>query len=385
MLVINGKIYTMEDDRIIDNGYLFIENGIIKKIGNMGDKLPYDKEITDAAGRYIFPGFIDAHSHIGMWEDGLCFEGDDGNESTDPSTPHLRAIDAVNTYDRCFAEAYESGVTTVITGPGSANPIGGQLIAMKTFGSYIDKMIIKNPVAIKMALGENPKAVYNGKSEAPMTRMATAGIIREQLYKAQRYYDDICDAENNDDVDLPEFDFKCEALIPLLKGDIKAHIHAHRRDDIITAIRIAKEFNINYVIVHGTEGYLIPEVLKENNCQVLSGPLLCDRSKPELKNLNPASAGVLSGNGIKTAIITDHPVIPVQYLATCAALAVREGMDKYSAIKAITVNAAEICDIADRVGSIKEGKDADFSVFSEFPLSVQAKPDMVFVDGKKVK
>lgn len=380
----NAVLHTMEGIDY-ENGWMTVENGVITGLGPMGicPQQP-GEEWLDLDGAHIYPGFIDAHTHLGMWEDGLTFEGDDGNEETDPITPHLRAIDALNPMDRCFREALESGVTTVITGPGSANPIGGQLAAIKTAGRCIDKMIVKAPVAMKMALGENPKTVYHGKNQTPVTRMATAALIREQLRKAERYLDDTERALAEEDFDPPEYDIKCEALLPLLRREIPAHIHCHRADDIFTAIRIAEEFQLDYVIVHGTEGHLITEELAEKKARVLSGPILCDRSKPELRNLTPACPGKLTEAGIQTALITDHPVIPIQYLPLCAGLAVREGMDPEMALRAITIEPARICGLDERLGSLAVGKDADFSVFRQNPLTIAAKPEKVFVGGREI-
>jgi imidazolonepropionase-like amidohydrolase len=243
-------------------------------------------------------------------------------------------------------------------------------------------MVLKAPVAIKMALGENPKTVYHGKNESPSTRMATAALIREQLFKAKRYQEDLERSRTDKDADPPEYDMKCESLLPALRGETEVHFHAHRADDIYTAIRIAKEFHLNYVIVHGTEGHLIAEDLKAEHARVLSGPFFTDRCKPELKNQTPACPGILSSHGILTAIITDHPVIPIQYLPMCAALAVREGMDHEEALKAITINPAKICGLDSRIGSIERGKDADLVIFREDPLSLTAKPEMVIVGGR---
>lgn len=384
MLLKNAALHTMEG-LDYENGWLASQNGVIVGLGPM-ETCPErpGEEWLDLEGAHVYPGFIDAHTHLGMWEDGLTFEGDDGNEETDPITPQLRAIDALNPMDRCFREALESGMTTVVTGPGSANPIGGQMAAVKTYGKCIDKMIVKAPLAIKMALGENPKSVYHGKNQTPVTRMATAALIREQLYKAQRYLDDVDKALAEEDVDMPEYDIRCEALLPLLRGEIQAHIHCHRADDIFTAIRIGEEFGLDYVIVHGTEGYLIADELAEKQARVLSGPILCDRSKPELRNLTPACPGKLCEAGVQTALITDHPVIPLQYLSLCAGLAVREGMDREAALRAITIEPARICGIDHRVGSLAVGKDADCVVFRQDPLTLAAKPERVFAGGQEV-
>lgn len=379
MLLIHGVIHTMAGEPIPD-GFLRAENGVITAVGAMPAEPAPGEEVIDVQGAGVYPGFIDAHSHLGMWEDGLVFEGDDGNEDTDPLTPQLRGIDALNPMDRCFTEACAGGVTTVVTGPGSANPIGGQMAAVKTYGKRIDKMIVKAPLAIKMALGENPKRVYHDKSRTPVTRMATAALIREQLYKAKNYMEKLDRAQKGEGTP-PEFDFKCEALLPALRREIQVHIHCHRADDIFTAIRIAKEFDLDYVIVHATEGYLIADEFKEEGARLLSGPFLSDRSKPELRNLTPACPGKLSGAGLPVAIITDHPVTPEQYLPALAGLAVREGMDYDEALRAITINPAKICGIDNRVGSLEAGKDADFTVYRTDPLSLSSKPEMVFCSG----
>ncbi len=385
MLLTNAKIYTMDSD-VIENGFIFIEGEKISKVGSMHELTVQDENTIDLGGQSVYPGFIDAHTHLGIFEDSLGFEGCDGNEYTDPLTPHLRGIDAVNPMDKCFKEALCAGITTIVTGPGSSNPIGGQLLAMKTMGTCIDDMLIKEPLAIKFAFGENPKVVYNEKSQAPMTRMATAAIIREQLNKAKRYLKDKDKAEKNpEEFDLPEYDAKCEALLPLLRKEIPAHIHAHRADDIFTAIRIAKEFDFNYVLVHATEGHLIAEKLKAENAKILSGPILSDRSKPELINLSTATPGILAHKEIEVALITDHPETPIQYLCMCAAMAIRDGMSHEDALKAITINAAKICGIADRVGSIACGKDADIVIFNDSPFDIMQKPYLVICNGVLIK
>lgn len=365
-------------------GDIRIANGKIAELGE-GLQPRAGEETLEARGLTAYPGFIDAHTHLGMWEDGLSFEGDDGNEETDPITPQLRAIDAVNPMDRTFEEACKAGVTTVITGPGSANPIAGQMAAVKTYGKRIDSMIIKEPLAIKMALGENPKSIYHGKDRSPSTRMATAALIREQLQKARRYLEDSRQAQEDDDCSEPEYDMRCEALLPALRREIQVHFHAHRADDMFTALRIAKEFDLDYVLVHGTEGYLIADELRQEGARVLCGPLLTDRSKPELRGLTPQAPGILAKAGLLTAIVTDHPVIPLQYLPLCAGLAVREGMNRLEALRAITCNPAKICGIADRVGSIEPGKDADLVLFEGDPLSLACKPSMVFAGGNQIR
>ncbi len=365
----NGYILTM-DKKAIKNGFVSFENGKITEIGEMSD-FKDSEESFDAEGGYVIPGLVDAHSHIGMWEDSLGAEGADGNEETDPITPQLRAIDAVNPMDRAFSEALAAGVTAVVTGPGSANPIGGTFTAMKTAGLRADDMIIAAEAAVKFAFGENPKSVYGEKKQFPSTRMGTAAAIREALIRARRYAED----------EEAEFDFKSECLARCLDGGMLVKAHAHRADDIFTAIRIAKEFNLKMTIEHCTEGHLIAEMLKEENIGVCVGPSLSDRSKPELSRLSYETAAALANAGLTVAIITDHPEIPEKHLPLCAAMAVRGGMDKTEALKAVTINAAKLCGIDDRVGSLTVGKDADIAVFDRFPLDFEANIRAVFVDG----
>jgi len=379
MNYINARIITCDEKfTIIEHGFIIEKDGHITSIGDIADFCA-DGECIDLKGRSVYPGFIDAHTHLGMWENGLGFEGDDGNESTDPVTPHLRALDAVNAYDYCFEEALASGVTTVMTGPGSANPIAGQALCIKTIGGRIDKKIVREPAAMKFALGENPKNTYHEQDESPITRMATAAIIREQLLLAKRYMDEKNAAET--DADLPDFDMKLESLVPVLTRELPAHFHCHRRDDIFTAIRIAEEFDLDYLLVHATEGYMVSEELAECGARVLAGPIICDRAKPELRNLSTSAPGVLEAAGIIPAIITDHPVVPIHYLTLSAGIAAREGLSRESAILGITRIPAQLLGIDKHVGSLEIGKDADFCVYSGDPLSVDAKPEMVVVDG----
>lgn len=386
ILIKNAHIFTMTEEKEIANGFIITDG---KKISSVGDMryCPTDlhTEVIDANGSIVTPGLVDAHSHIGMWEDSLDFEGSDGNEETDPITPHLRAIDAINPMDRAFSEAAEAGVTTVVTGPGSANPIGGQLLAMKTVGKCVDKMKLSETIAIKAAFGENPKSVYNDKSQTPSTRMAVAAQIREALFKATEYMERIESAENDEDDERPDFDIKCEALLPLLRKEIPLHAHVHRADDIFTAIRICEEFDIDLVLVHATEGYMICDELKEKGVPVLAGPILTDRSKPELRNMNEVNPFALTNAGIKTAIITDHPETPQKYLALCGAVAVRYGMNEYEAMRSITVTPAEICGLGDRIGKIAVGFDADIVIWSASPFDIMSKPVKVFCDGKEFK
>ncbi len=387
MIIKNVTIKTMAE-RDYDNGYVKVTDGVFSEIGDMRDFI-YEGECFDGQGAVMYPGFIDAHCHLGMFGDSLTFEGDDGNESTDPCTPNLRAIDSVNPLDRCFEDAVKAGVTAVCTGVGSANPIGGSFVIMKTFGSKrADSLAVKSPCAIKFALGENPKNVYNERDETPITRMAVAGIIREQLAKARRYREDMDEYERfkgtDSETSKPDYDAKCEALLPLFdeKNRLKAHFHCHRADDIFTAVRIAKEFELDYVLIHCTEGALIADELAEDDPAVVLGPLFGDRGKPELRSHSINTPKALFDNNIRFAICTDHPETPIQYLPLTAALAVKGGLDELTALKAITTQAAKIIGADDRIGSIEVGKDADFSLFERNPLELDSEPCFVSVGGK---
>ncbi len=377
----NGKIYTMAGE-VIENGSILIKNGKIQEVGK-NIIPPLDAKTIDAEGRMVLPGFIDAHCHLGMFEEGIGFEGSDGNESVDPVTPELRAIDGINPMDISFREAYEGGVTTAITGPGSANVIGGTFAAIKTYGTRIDNMIIKEPVAMKIAFGENPKRVYNGQNKSPITRMATASILRENLFKAKAYLDKKEKAE--DESKMPEFNMKLEALIPVLKKEIPLKAHAHRADDIYTSIRIAKEFDVEITLDHCTEGHLIVDELAKEGKSAIVGPTLGNRSKFELQNKSFDTPKILIEGGVKVAITTDSPVIPLQHLSLCAGLAHKAGLDEMEALKAITINPAEIIGLDDRLGSIEVGKDADIVIFDGNPIKdVDHQTYMTIIDGKIV-
>ena len=383
MLFYNAGIFTACAG-FIKNGYVLIKDGRIIDVGPM-EFCPKDEEAYDISGLTVYPGFVDAHCHIGMWEDGLSFEGDDGNEDTDPATPHLRALDAINPCDRSFKEAVEAGVTAVVTGPGSANPVAGQMVAIKTYGETADDMVIKAPAAMKFALGENPKNTYHGKDESPATRMATAAIIREQLKKAQRYQRDLLAMEEDEEADEPEIDVKSEALVSAIDRSIQSHFHAHRSDDIFTAVRIAKEYELDLVLIHCTEGYMNAQKIAAEKIPVVVGPLICTRTKPELANERDENAALLKKAGVEVAICTDHPEVPIQYLALSAGIAVRAGMDHSDAIRAITSVPAKILGLSDRIGSVAPGLDADLAIFKGDPLSVYEKPVWVITGGKIAK
>ena len=384
MLLQHGIVHTM-DGPVIPDGFVVFEGKTITAVGPM-EALPagYSGPVLDAAGGHILPGLVDAHCHLGLWGDGLGFEADDGNESTDPCTPHLRGLDGVNPLDRCFQEARRGGVTTVLTGPGSANPIAGQFLALKTTGRWVDEMVVKAPAAMKFALGENPKSVYNERKETPITRMATAALIRENLSKAQEYQAKQAKAQDDPDTDPPDFDPKLEALLPVLRGILPAHFHAHRADDIATAVRISREFGLNFAIVHGTEGYKVAPLLASAGVPVITGPCLTDRSKPELVGQTLDNPVLLTQAGVKVAICTDHPVIPIQHLPICAAMAVRAGMDPEDALAAVTRNPAEIAGLGDRLGVLAPGRDADIVVTQGHPLDWTCRLTAVFIDGAQV-
>lgn len=381
LLLKNGNVMTMAGPAFV--GDVAIENG---KIVAVGQSLSYsDAEVRDVTGMTVMPGIVDPHCHIGMWEDAMGFEGADGNECTNPITPELRAIDAINPYDRCFEEAAAGGVTTCVTGPGSANVIGGQFVAIKTHGDSVENMVLRFPVAVKAAFGENPKRVYNGKNQTPSTRMATAALMRKALIEAQEYNEKL-EKGKADPEKMPERNLGKEILARVIRRELPMKIHAHRADDILTAIRICREFKLRYTLDHCTEGYLITDKLKEalsEDCEgIIVGPLLTERSKIELKNLSFKAPKVLEQAGIEYAMMTVHPVTPEQYLPICTAVAVREGASEEGALKAITINAAKITGIADRVGSIEVGKDADIAVFSGHPFDFRSRCVLTLVNGK---
>lgn len=374
--IINANIMTA-DGSFIKGNVLFED-----KIISINGEIPENTEIIDAKGGFLTPGLIDAHCHLGMVGDSQGAESDDGNENSDPIMPHLRAIDAINPFDRGFDEARRAGVTCVVTGPGSANPIGGQFAAIKTSGICVDDMIVKAPVAIKIALGENPKMIYSDKDEAPLTRMGTMALIREALFKARDYSNSLYSSD--EDGDKVDFDMKNDALLPLIRKQIPAKVHAHRADDICSALRLAKEFDIKVTIEHCTDGEVISDILASKNVPVMLGPTLTDRSKPELQSLGFPIYKTLSDKGVSVAIITDHPEITIGNLRLMAQLAVKNGMDREKALLAITSNAANNCYISDKVGLIKEGLDADFALFDSHPLDFMSENVLTIINGKTV-
>lgn len=381
LLIKNAKIYTMADE-IIENGCILVEDGKIKEVGT-DCVAPLDAQVIDAAGMNVFPGFIDAHCHIGMWEEGIGFEGADGNEMTDPITPNMRAIDALNPRDEAFENAIKGGITTAATGPGSANVIGGVFSVIKLHGNRIDDMIVKETLAMKCAFGENPKRVYNDKKMTPSTRMGTAAKLRETLAKTVEYRDKKL-AAAGDASKMPTYDMKLEAMLPVINKEIPLKAHAHRADDIFTSIRIAKEFDVLLTLEHCTEGHLIADQLAKEGYPAIIGPSFGNKSKFELNQKTFDTPGIMHKAGVKIAIMTDSPVIPLEYLPMCAALAHKAGLDEMEALKCISINAAEILGVDDRIGSIAVGKDADLVIWNGHPFDLQATVSHTLVNGKVV-
>ena len=375
----NGWVH----DAVHEEPYLadvLAENGKITAIGQ-NLIVPQDCEIIDATDKNVYPGFVEAHCHMGLDGSGIGFEGDDCNEMTDILTPQLRAIDGINPMDPTFREAALAGITTVCTGPGSANVLGGTFTAIKTVGKRVDKMIVKKEVAMKCAFGENPKRCYKDKNN--YSRMSTASKLREMLLKAKEY-DRKVTAAAEDESKLPPLDVKLEALRPVLHRELPLKAHAHQANDIFTALRIAQEFNVKLTLEHVTEGHLIVDELKDEPVPMAVGPSLTHASKFELRNKTFETPGILAAAGCQISIITDSPVIPQQYLPLCAGLAIKSGMKEWDALKAITINAAKHIGIEDRVGSLEIGKDADILVIEGSCFEVSAQPEVVIIDGKVV-
>ena len=379
IFICNGYIKTM-DGPDLENGCLLIgDDGKIAQVGT-GLTAPEGAEVIDAEGRLVTPGCVDAHCHIGLDNQGMGWEGRDYNEIIDPLTPQMRAIDSINPMDEAFTLGLQGGVTTVCTGPGSANVVGGTFVALKLYGKRVDKMTVKDPIAMKCAFGENPKRCYGqGMKKSPTTRMATAALLREILFKTRRYLEDKESGKN------PAFDMKLEAMIPVIKGEIPLKAHAHRADDILTSIRIAKEFGIKLTLDHCTDGSLIADELAEEGLPAFVGPTFGGKSKIELQNKSFTTPVDLHNAGITVSIITDAPVIPIQHLPMCAALAANAGLPREEAWKAITINPAVSTGIGDRVGSLKPGKDGDVVIWNADPMeTVGAAAYTTIVDGKIV-
>lgn len=379
--VVGGRVITMTG-QIYDPGTVLFCDGVILEVGSR-IAIPDQAEVFAAEGKVVMPGLIDAHCHVGITEEICQREGDDLNEFSDPITPHLRALDAINPEDLAFTDAVRGGVTTLGIAPGSGNVIGGQSVVLKTWGAAVDSMILRHPAGLKVALGENPKRCYGEKQKAPMTRMATAGLLRQTLAAARHYGQKLAAREQIGD-GLPERDLKLEAVWEALQGKIPVKVHAHRADDILTALRIGDEFGLQLTLEHGTEAYKLADELIRRKIPVVAGPNLTSRAKVELKERHFRTPGRLAQAGVKVALMTDHPVIPIEYLSLCAALAVKEGMDEGAALLAITRNSAEILGVADRVGSLAPGKDADLLVLSGSILDLRSRVEQVFINGNLV-
>ncbi len=380
LAIVGGTVLTPTEE--LKGATVLVEGKTVKAVGTDVD-VPSDAQVIDVSGKYVIPGLIDAHCHTGLFPDGIGWQQSDGNEITDPITPHLRAIDAIHPEDMAFADLRSWGVTAINTGPGSANLVGGQTAVVKTRGRTVEEMLVKAPAGMKMALGENPKRVYGEQKKLPSTRMGNAGLLREWLTKARNYLGKKKHAEEKGEP--LEVDIRLEALSQVLTGKLPAHIHCHRADDIMTALRIADEFGIkNVVLIHATEGYKVADILAERGIPCVVGPILFSRTKYELRGMDPRNPVELSRAGVKVAIQTDQ-MSAVKYILFDAALAVREGMDEGEALKAITLYPAEILGIDDRVGSIAPGKDADLVVLAAHPFDVaRSRVELVLIEGEVV-
>ncbi len=382
-LIKNANLISMADINYEIKDIL-IENSKISKIGNLNESDYPNAQVIDALGNYVTPGLVDPHCHIGIFEEAIGFQGADGNEATNPITPELRAIDAIKPQDTAFKDALEAGVTTVCTGPGSANLIGGTFCILKTYGKTIDDLVVVEESSMKMALGENPKTVYAKRTQAPSTRMASAALIRETLIKAREYKEKLDEynqgLSRNKDVKKPEYNAKYHSLARVF-DNLPVKIHAHQQDDIVTAIRLIEEFGLNATIEHATEGHLIADYLKKHNQKIIIGPTIGSKTKYELRNKTFSAGKILKEAGIEFAIMTDHPVIMIDNALTQVGIYVREGLDELSAFKAVTIEAAKLNHIDDLVGSIEVGKDADIVIWNGHPLHYLTKTKVVFVNG----
>ncbi len=375
MLAIKGaRVLTMAEPGLLERATVILDGELIIEVGE-NVEIPDGCEIYNAEGKYLAPGFIDCHTHIGLEEEIYRTEGSDVNEISDPIAPQLRASDGINFWDMAFADALKGGVTRSLCMPGSANIIGGQAVFLKHLASRPEDMVYKNPWGLKAALGENPKRVYAEQKKSPITRMANASLLREAFYVAARNMDNI---EDMKPADL----YRQEPLQKVLKKEMPLLIHVHRADDIMTALRIKDEFDINIIIQHGTEAVKVADELLKRNVPVFLGPLLINRAKVELKEVSFRSALLLAERGVKFSLITDHPVVPIEHLRVCAAIAVREGLDEDTALMALTSWPAEMLNVSQELGSISRGKKADMVIFSGHPLEFRSRVEMVIVDGK---
>ena len=369
LLIKNGRLFTMETNEESRSDLLIDEGKILRIAENI--KPTEQMEVIDANGLRVYPGFIDAHSHIGLVEEKKTNQCDESNEGTNPITPCIRAIDAVNPMDSAFHNALAAGITGVMVGPGSANPIGGQFAFIKTHGRRIDDMVVLAPSAIKIAFGENPMTNYGPNGNIPSTRMAIASLIREELTLARQYFSNGTDGT-----------FAMECYRDIFEGKIPLKAHVHRADDIFTAIRIADEFGLGLTLDHCTEGHLIADAIAQSGYPAIVGPSLASRNKSEVSFLDFKTPAILQKAGVMVALTTDHPVSRIQYLPLCAGLAVKEGMSEWGALRAITIDAARICRVDGRLGSLKEGKDADIAIYDGNPLEIASSVKYTIVSGQ---
>lgn len=375
LLIRNGLVNTMENDEITYADIL-IKDGKIAKIGK-NISANSDTKILNAKNMLVFPGFIDAHSHIGISQEKTTMQNDESNENTNPITPCIRAIDGINPMDSAFHNALAVGITGVMVGPGSSNAIGGQFSFIKTHGRCIDEMTVLAPAAIKIAFGENPMSCYGANGNIPSTRMAISALIREEFFLAKQYFEGMKNGTATEDFNMECYRELFECKIPL-----KAHVH--RADDILTAIRIAKEFDLDLTLDHCTEGHLIAEEIAASGYPAIVGPSLASRTKNEVSLSDFKTPGILQKAGVKIALTCDHPVSRIQYLPLCAGLAAKEGLDEQAALRAITIDAAKICRVAERLGSLKEGKDADIVIYDGNPLEIASSVVATIINGEVV-
>jgi imidazolonepropionase-like amidohydrolase len=382
-VAITGGYVVPVDGEPIDGGTVLIRDGKITAVGTAADvELPDGVTEVDATGRWVVPGFIESHAHVGVREDGEGWAGNDTNEMTDPNGARFRALDGINPADLGFTDALSGGVTSSIIKPGSGNPIGGATVAVKNWGRTVDEMVFRESVSVKSALGENPKRVYGDKGKTPSTRLGVAAVLREAFVAARNYQ---AQRDHKADKGEPfERDLTLETLGRVLDGELLWDQHTHRADDIATAIRLSEEFGYQLVVNHGTEGHLIADLLAEKNIPVIFGPMFTTRVKVELRNRTMRAAGIMAKAGVKVAITTDHPVVPIHFLVHQATLAVKEGMDRAEALRALTVNPAQILRLDDQVGALKPGLDGDVVVWSGDPLDVMSRALRVFINGREV-
>jgi imidazolonepropionase-like amidohydrolase len=387
--IVGGRVIPVEGEPI-EGGTVLLRDGKIAAVEGPGFTVPADVVVVDAAGKWVLPGFIDAHAHVGVSEEAEGWAGQDTNERTDPNTAQVRALDAINPADLGLRDAITGGVLAVNVNPGSANPIGGQTAAIRCWGRTVDEMVLREPAGLKSALGENPKRVYGERNETPSTRLGTAAVIRGAFVAAQNYQAKLAAAaaaaaaKDSSERTVVDRDLKLEALSRVLRREIPWRQHCHRADDIATAMRMAREFGYDLVIDHGTEAHLLADQIAAASIPVIIGPLFTSRSKVELRNRSLANPGRLAAAGVTIAITTDHPVVPIHFLIHQATLAVKEGLDPVTALRAVTINPARIIGVDSRIGSLAVGKDADLVIWSGDPLDVMSRAERAFVDGREV-